>query len=128
MSNWHVKTTSKDGRRASVVFHIPVPVGSNDASPAKSWRDAIAEQIKPQNTDGSFGTWFSQLQGIDAGELGQIQAGELFEKVDNVAFQANDSDLEKRDKIDTKFTELSTEIINEKKAELKFWGFARDLP
>ncbi len=129
MSNYHVQTISSNGRSARVIFHVPVNAGNNDAVPPMSWQDAVAEYIRPQDPEtGTFGTWVSQLQGIQAGELGDLQSGALLEIVDNVGFAAADTDVEKRNKMDVRFAEITIEQIQELSAKLKFWGFARDIP
>ena len=128
MSNYHVTTTGKDERSANVIFHIPIPVGNNSATPTKSWRDSVAEFIKIRNQDGTFATFASSLESIEAGELGQLQSGELFEHSDVVKFSAADNNAQKKTKIEAKFAEVSTEILNDLQEKLKFWGFAGDAP
>lgn len=123
--NYHVRNISVNGRNASVIFHIPIPVENNGASVAL--RTAVSEFIKSQNDDGTWGTFQSGLQGIVAGELTQLQAGELYEHRETVKFLANDSNAQKQTKLDNRYTALTTTVLNQVRAKLKFWGLNRDI-
>ena len=116
MSNYHVKSITPNGRKASVVFHIPIPVENNGAG--RALRDAVSE----------FKGGTSQVPWIDPAELTQLGNGELYEHSETVGFLAADSNAQKQAKIDARFTALSTSVLDKARATLKFWGLNRDLP
>ena len=125
MSNYHVRNISANGRNASVIFHVPVPAENNSAS--VSLRTALSQHIKPRNADGTFGTFQSQMQGVLSAELTKLRAGQLFEHVETVKFLAADSDAQKQTKLDNRYTALATNVLNQVRAKLKFWGLNRDI-
>lgn len=125
MSNYHVRSISKNGRNANIIFHISIPVENNGAN--ISLRTALSEYIKPVDTDGAFSTFQSKLQGIGAEELIQLRNGELYEHQEVVNFLEADSNGQKQTKIGNRFTALSTNILNDVRAILKFWGLNRDI-
>lgn len=126
MSNYHVRSISENGRNANIIFHIPI-LAENNSVPI-SLRTALSEYIKSRNNDGTFSIFQSALQGVDAGELTQLQGGELFEHVETVHFLAADNNTQKQTKIDDRYTALTTIILNRIRAQLKFWGLNRDIP
>ncbi|MCK5235668.1 MAG: hypothetical protein KAR06_01685 [Deltaproteobacteria bacterium] len=116
MSNYHVKTITPNGRKASVIFHIPIPVENNSAGVAL--RMAVSQYI---------GTFKSLVPWIDAGEVTQLQNGELYEHSEIVGFLAADNNAQKQAKIDARYTALSTTILDKVRTVLKFWGKNRDV-
>lgn len=118
--HYHVKTQREDGRSADIVFHIPIPIEDNSAG--VSLRTAVSEYVKPRNNDGSYGTFNSKIQGIDAGELTQLQNGELFEVSESVDFLAADTNGDKLAKIEARYTALTTGALTKTRSLLKFWG------
>lgn len=125
MSNYHVRNISVNGRNATVIFHIPI-LDENNSVPIPL-RTALSEYIKPRNEDGTYGTFQSQLQSIAAGELTQLQSGELFEHSEAVKFLAADNDSQKQTKIDNRFTALEISVVSRVRTQLKFWGKNRDV-
>lgn len=125
MSNYHVRKMGKDERSAKVIFHIPIPVENNSVSIAL--RTTLSESIRPRNEDGTFGTFQSDMIGIDAGELAQLQAGELFEYVETIGFLAAENNAQKQTKIDTRYTVMTTTVLDKVRELLKFWGLNRDV-
>jgi len=116
MSNYHIKNITKDGRKASVVFHIPIPALNNSAG--IPFRTALM-QYKPVTV--------SDVPWLSSGELTQIQNGEIFEHSEVVSFLADDSNAQKQGRVDAIFTDLNIIVLNEIKARLKFWGLDRDV-
>ncbi len=125
MSNYHVRMIRDDGREASVIFHIPIP-NENNSAPI-SLRTAVSQFIKPRNDDGTYGVFKSQIEALGAEET-QLQNGELYEHVEVVKFLAADNNAQKQTKIDNRYTALTTGILNRIRANLKFWGFDRNVP
>ncbi len=127
MSNYHIRGISKDGRNARVIFHIPIPAMDNSASTPVPYRIALSEYVKPRQEDGTFGDFASSLQGIAGAELTQLQAGELYEYLEIVKFLAEDTNPQKKTKIDDRYTALAISIVTRIQAELKFWGMNVDV-
>lgn len=125
MSNYHVRGISEDGRYATVIFHIPIPLENNAAG--VSLRTALSEYIKPRNSDGTYGIYQSMMYGINPVELTQIQSGELYEHEERITFQAAATNLEKQTQVDNRFTDLSTIVVNRMRERLKFWGKNRNV-
>lgn len=117
MSNYHVKSITPNGRDAQVVFHIPIPIENNSANIAL--RTAVSQYI---------GIFTSVVPWITAGEVTQLEAGELFEHSEIVKFLAADTNAQKQTKIDNRYTTLSTNILDKTREILKFWGLDRNVP
>lgn len=118
--DWHVQGITDDGRYATVVFHIDIP-NENNSTPI-SLRTAVAESIRPRNQDGTYGIFQSALVSIDALELTALQNGSKYEVVSTISFLADDTNLQKQNKIEAKFTALSTNVLNKLREKLKFWN------
>ena len=125
MSDYHVKEISKNGRRASVIFHIPIPIENNVASIAL--RVAVSEYIQSQAEDGSWSAFNSVLIGIEASELTQLRAGELYEISETVNFLTADTNGQKQTKLDNRYIALTISKLDAIRAILKFWGKSRDV-
>lgn len=119
MSNYHVKSISPNGRNADVIFHIPIPVESNSAGVAL--RTAVLQYIDSAN-------FISKIPWIDPSETTQLTNGEIYEHSETVKFLAADSNAQKQTKIDSRYTALSTNILNQVREILKFWGLDRNVP
>lgn len=115
MSNYHIKQITPDGRKASVVFHIPIPIENNSAGVAL--RNAVS-----QYTGGT-----SQVPWIDPAELTQLGTGELYEHSEMVGFLAADTNAQKQAKVDARFTALSMGVVEKVRTILKFWGKDGDI-
>ncbi len=113
--NYHVKSISSDGRKANVVFHIPIPDEQNSAS--FSLRTAVSQY--------KGGT--SQVPWITGAELTQLGTGELYEHFEMVVFEGGASNLEKQTTIDNRYTTLSTTVLDRIRTVLKFWGKDRNI-
>ena len=117
--DYHVMGMRKDGRKAQVVFHIPIPNENNAAS--MSLQTALSEYIDGTN-------FVSKYPGTLGAELIEIQNGSLYEQVEAISFLAADSNAQKQAKIDAKFTSLSVVVVTKIRNILKFWGLDRDVP
>lgn len=116
MSNYHVMTITPNGRTAQVVFHISIPVENNGASVAL--RTAVSQYI---------GTFTSIVPWIDAGEVTQLENGELYEHSEVVLFEGDASNAEKQTTIDNRYTVLTTSILARIREILKFWGLDKNV-
>ncbi len=120
-SNYHVMAITNDGstNQVTVVFHIPIPIENNSGS--HSLRDALSEYIGGANFE-------SVYPGTLAGELIQLQNGELYEYVETVQMEDSDTNGQKQTAIDNMFTVLLTLVLNKTRNILEFWGLDRDVP
>lgn len=109
--NYHVKTITADGRKANVVFHIPIPVENNGAG--VSLRTALSQHM---------GTFESKVPWLAGQEVADLQNGELYEQPETVTFLAADSNAQKQAKIVARYATLSVSVPSKVRATLKFWG------
>ena len=117
--NYHVKEISPDGRRASVVFHIPVPTENNSSGVAL--RTALSQYIDSAN-------FASQVPWVvGQAEENLIKNGELYEHSETFGFLAADNNTQKQSKLDNRYTALSVSIITKIRAILKFWGMDKNV-
>lgn len=118
MANYHVLDIS--GRdRARVVFHIPIPAGNNSAG--IPFQQALAQY------DPKLGSAVPWLQDSNPTEHAQILSGAVYEREEVVEFNANATDLEKRNVLDVRFTQLSAAALARLQEILRFWGLDRDV-
>ena len=125
MSDYHVREIRDDGRVVNIIFHVFIPIENN--SVGITLRLALSEHIKPLLEDGTSGVFQSQFQGIETGELTQLQIGELYECVETVNFLAADTDAQKQTKMDDKYLSLTINMLNRIRTRLKFWGLNKDV-
>ena len=120
MANYHVlQTTKKD--RAQVAFHIAVPDENNAV--AVNLQDAVSQYVSGKDTFSQV-TW---LEADFASEYAQLQNGEVYEYSIMVQYDANLSNAAKLTVMDAKCTSLVTQIQNEIRDKLEFWGLNRDV-
>ncbi len=120
MSDYHIMYMPKrDTLR--VVFHFAVPDATNFAG--VNYRVALMEYLTMNGE-----TITSSYPGIDAGELAQMQAGEVYEETDTIVFDGKLTDAQKRDLIDAAWTAKNSTFLARFSAGLNFWGYDRDVP
>lgn len=117
MSNYHITTGLDDGNSFTVVFHIPVP-GENNAA-GINLRAAISTEQ---------GTVTSQVKNLDAGEQTQLNDGEIFEYVEVFHTNPGETLAQKRNKIDTRYSNLIAPVQNRLRERFAYWGFSRNVP
>jgi hypothetical protein len=120
MSNYHVLESFKNDR-ATIAFHIPVPVENNGVS--VPLRTAVAQYVS-----GEAVTQVPWLLADFPAEHAQIQNGEIYEQVETVEYDANLTNAQKQAQMDNRFAVLNTAVVNRLRDVLKFWGFNRDVP
>lgn len=98
MSNYHVMEINDKEDQATVAFHIAVPDEANAVS--VNLRTAVLEHLEPDSVVPFIGT----------SERTQIQAGEIYEHVATVEFNAHLTVAEKRTIIDDRYTALNAAI------------------
>jgi hypothetical protein len=123
MANWHARESNEDGNTIIIVFHVPIPVETNQAG--LGLRDALARSPLRSNTVMAEGTG----QGlITAAEKAQLAAGELFEFVQRFDVNPNLTATQTRDLIDARYTQLATAIPARLRKALAYFGFDRNVP
>ena len=123
MSNYHILQTTKKLTKAQVVYHISIPNetnsgGTNYRTAVYQWQGNNTIISKVPNLDIEFPT-----------ENTAIQNGEIYELAETFTFSnANLSNSEKRDEIDSRYTYLANNYYDDViKKKLKFWGMDRDI-
>lgn len=117
MSNYHILQGQANGNRYQVIFHLLVPDTDNAAG--MNHRTIMAAQLGAD--------WISAVPHITAGEIAQVEAGELYEFL-FVYFTNPSVPLStKRDELDAKFAVLSAGIIAQLEARFEYYGLDRDV-
>lgn len=117
MSNYHILEGQENGNRIWVVFHLPVADANNDAS--MNYQDIMAAQLGAG--------WTSRVPHITAGEVTQIEAGELIEHPFEYLTNPTIPLATKRDELDAKFATLSTAAAARITAQYQYYGIDRDV-
>ena len=120
MSNCHILQADKYGNSYTVVFHVPVPDQQNEAS--YSYRTAIV------GWQGGASAISSGVPFISGDELTQMQAGELYEVSRTFNSNPTDTLIQKRDKLDIMFSDVTSEVQADFQDVLGYWGYSRDIP
>ena len=121
MSNYHILTQDISEKTIRIVFRIAIPDMTNNAG--ISYRTALIDYLKhSQGIDNiSSISPFS-----DADELQQVQSGEIYEVQESVRFSSLAlTDVQKRDEIDARYNELTTESLSKLQILLEWWGLKR---
>ena len=125
MANYHVLTGSPDGNAFRIVFHISVPgVGNNRAN--VQWRTALANSGLGGTTilrsgDGTGGT-------ISPAELASIQAGELYEVVEDVPTHPGETAVQYQARLDALYKALVSRTQGALQGRLTYFGHTRNVP
>jgi len=117
MSNYHVLNQHQKEHRVSVVFHVPIPDQNNFAG--VNLRVAVKQFL-----ESTVETITSQCPFIDAGELTQLQNGELFEFVDEIDVDNLSTKAERKAQLDARFATISAIVAARVEKELDFWGLS----
>lgn len=121
MSNYHIREADQYGNRFTVVFHIPIPNVTNQAS--VNYRAAIVEWQ-------GGAPIVSRLPSPGA-EQTQLDAGEIYELTEAFNSNPNETLAQKRGRLDARWTELASvagDFIQDLQNKLGFWGYERDVP
>ena len=123
MSNYHILTQDISQKTATIVFRVPIPDVTNNAG--ISYRTALVEYLKhSQNTD----TISSISPFTDATELSQVRNGEIYEVQQSMRFSSLAlTPVQKRNEIDARYNELTTEARNKLQILLAWWGLKRTI-
>ena len=123
MSNYHILTQDISQKTTNVVFRIQIPDVANNAG--ISYRTALVEYLKhSQNTD----TISSISPFTDATELSQVRNGEIYEVQQSMRFSSLAlTPVQKRNEIDARYNELTTEARDKLQILLAWWGLKRTI-
>ena len=122
MADYHVLNTDNAGNSLRVVFHIAVPSSTNDAG--KTYQTALIEWSA--GGDGSSLT--SAVPDIEASELTQIQNGEIYERVIELASNPSETYPEKQARLDAEHAVVTASVASYLQTVLQYWGYQRDIP
>lgn len=118
MSNYHILAADKYANKFNVVFHLAVPDQLNEAG--LNYQAAIVEW--------QGGAPIQSVLPSIGGEQTQLDSGALYEAMEEFHSNPNETLIEKRDRLDTRFGELQTEKQAELQKVLSYWGYNRDVP
>jgi len=121
MSDYHILTQDLSEKTANVIFRIPIPDVLNNTG--ISYRTALVEYLKySQGTE----TISSISPFTDTAELQQVQNGEIYEVQQSVRFSSLAlTNTQKRDEIDARYNELTTEARDKLQILLAWWKLKR---
>lgn len=118
MADYHVLAGSHDGNSFQVVMHFPIPSAVNRAN--VNYRTALVASLG--------GAQPSRVPGLLAAEQTQLDAGELYEHVENVHTHPGEAAASFRDRVDALYTARRTEFQAKMQRRLDYWGFSRTVP
>lgn len=125
MANYHGMQIHPDRDEIRIAFHIPVPdednaAGVNLRTALKAWLESERGGITTSEVP-----W---LETSDPTEYTAVVAGEIYELVEWMEFDANASNSEKQAEMDAYFEVLEASVPDKLREQLKFWGKDRDVP
>lgn len=123
MADYHVLNTDRSGNALRVVFHIPVPDVTNDAS--YSIRTALVEW-QGGGTDPTVIQ--SACPFIGAAELTAMQAGQVYEMVVELASNPGEDLTAKQARLDAQHAAQVTAAQALITTALQYWGYERNIP
>ena len=121
MSNYHILESSNKQNKVDVIFHIAVPNENNSVS--VNLQTAV-KQRQGLNETVSNVPW---LQIENPTEYTAIENGEIYEIRQAVEFNANLTIVQKRNKIDARYTTLANSVPNIIRNKFEFWGLDREV-
>ncbi|KKN63607.1 hypothetical protein LCGC14_0500560 [marine sediment metagenome] len=117
MADYHILGVNRYGTAAQVVMHFAVPDANNDAG--VNYRVALVEML---------GGTASAVPGLDAGEQTQLDTGEFCEHSLTFHTHSGESLVQKRARLDARWTVLGASVIAELAIRLSVWGYERIVP
>ena len=121
--DYHVLSENAD-KSVSVVFHIPVPVGSNGIG--TTWRDAVViDQGGVANIQATPSSW----PDISASEQTQRETGEIIEQTVTVRYSRQGlNNTQKRNEVEAAWTAAEAQFQSAGQARLGLTGFSANVP
>lgn len=122
MSNYHILTGRDDGNAFTVAFHLAVPNVANRAG----------VNVRAALVNSGIGGVTIMAEGNGPGQIApaekvQIQAGELFEHVEQFATNPGENATQLRTRVDARYVELVAALPGKLVAQLSYFGFTRDV-
>lgn len=121
MSDFHVLDVTPNKDQARIAIHVSVPAGNNSAG--RPWNTVLLEYL-----GGTQATAVPWLASSDPVEAGMIGTGDVYEAIETVRFNANESNANKLAAMQTHVANRQSEITARLAEALKFWGFDGDIP
>lgn len=119
MSDFHILEQAPDQKTVSVACHFPVAATNNEAG--ISYRDALVAYL----TRGGA-TISSDV--ADAGELTQMQAGEVYEHQTSVRFSSlNLTNAQRLAEVQAFYNTEKTKVQADLQTRLAFYGYGGDV-
>jgi hypothetical protein len=119
MANWHARQGDEVGNQWEIIYHIPIPNVNNSAGPTPvNFRTALV-QAGLNTTVMAEGTAKGQ---ITTAEKNQIIAGAIYEYVERLDSDPNDTGVQLRAKADARYTALVSIIQARLGNMFKYWG------
>lgn len=116
--DYHVLFSNDENTQASVIFHIPIPGGVNEAG--LTWIAAVL-QYRYGRGESEQG---SALEGISPAEETAILAGELWEENHRVSFSSPTlTPAQRRDEIEAEYTVYKAQFLAEMQIILEWTGY-----
>lgn len=115
MASYHVLEVAADLDHVRVAFHVPVPAEANVAG--RQLSEVVVEALAPA----------SAVPYLSQAEKDEVAAGTVYEHVDSVAMSAHLTNPERIAVLDSRAAVLATQIPNQLRNRLMFWGFERTL-
>jgi len=120
MSNYHILSQDIKRKSVQVVFHVPIPTGTNAAN--ISWQNAVLADLGGADNINSI------LSDIDAPELAALKSGALIEVRVTAKFSSiNLTDAQRLNEIKAEFAKVQIAIASEKQITLAFIGMEGDI-
>jgi len=122
--DYHIMAQSRDKKTIDVVLHIAVPSVNNSAG--VNYRTALRAYLESRTETGVI---TSDYPNISAGELTQMQAGEVYER--SFAYRFSVLGLsagQKQTELDTFYAAEKSTFLQEAQDILEWWGYDRNVP
>jgi hypothetical protein len=123
MANWHARAGSLDGNSFEIIFHIPIPATNNRVG--LSFRTALVKS--------GFGGKTKMTEGVLPGEIttterAAIAAGSLYEHIEQFDTHPDETATQLQVRIDARYNQLATQLLDRIKNILQYWGHDRNVP
>lgn len=121
MSNYHVLAGREDGNAYRVAFHIPIPNANNRAG--VNYRTALTASGLGGSSIMSTGTGPGQ---VATGEMNQITSGAIYEHVEEIETNPNETAVAYKARLDSLFTEYADtggQLLAKIRGRIEYFGY-----
>ena len=123
MADYHVLNTDESGNALRVVFHVAIPNLTNDAG--VNYRTALVAWLGGADDPTVIQ---SACPFISAGELTQMQAGEVFERVVELSSNPSEDYPTEQARLDAWHATVASDVADLVQTVLQYWGYERNIP